>query len=264
MSLYVVLDPLRGEDVWLAWHDAKNVRLYVYLPNVRAFVRNDQLRQDFQSDQEFAYYLTDTTAATEIMADGRLGCLDRRRPRERARYEYLMSRPPAMAVNAVLTIERAVSESLRSDSEALIEAAKSVAYRAHKGQVDKAGRQYFAHPEAVASKVSQAYPGDFVAIATAWLHDVVEDTPVTSLAIREQFGDQVADAVDGITRRTRENPDEYYARVAANPASLRAKRADLEHNSDPDRLAALPVELRARLSRKYVHAAEVLDRLGGA
>ncbi len=57
------------------------------------------------------------------------------------------------------------------------------------------------------------------------LHDVVEDTQVTSLAIREQFGDRVTGAVDGITRRAGQDPDHYDARVAENPEVLGRDRS---------------------------------------
>ena len=54
------------------------------------------------------------------------------------------------------------------------ELAQSIAVAAHKGQVDKAGMPYIEHPAHVASGVQ----GD-AAKAVAWLHDVVEDTPLT-------------------------------------------------------------------------------------
>lgn len=63
----------------------------------------------------------------------------------------------------------------------------------------------------------------------AWLHDVVEDTPVTVEDVDGAFGSQVSDAVDAITRRTAET-DDYYARVKANSIALTVKAAD---NTDP-------------------------------
>ena len=50
--------------------------------------------------------------------------------------------------------------------------AETLARAAHAGQVDKAGAPYAAHPARVAAAVA----GDPLAEATAWLHDVVEDT----------------------------------------------------------------------------------------
>lgn len=145
----------------------------------------------------------------------------------------------------------------------VIREAEHLARHAHQGQVDKAGQPYADHPAAVAAITAGRHPSDTVAIATAWLHDVVEDTPVTLQEIRTRFGDEIADAVDALTRRPGENPDDYYRRVAANPVALRVKRADLTHNCDPERLAVLSAVTRERLAAKYQHAAAVLDELAG-
>ena len=61
------------------------------------------------------------------------------------------------------------------------ELAQSIAAAAHKGQVDKAGKPYIEHPAHVATSVQ----GD-AAKAVAWLHDVVEDTPLTFADLREK------------------------------------------------------------------------------
>jgi len=145
----------------------------------------------------------------------------------------------------------------------VIREAEILARHAHYGQVDKVGRPYAEHPAAVAAITAGRFPDDTAAIATAWLHDVVEDTAVTLQEIRDRFGDEIAAAVDAVTRRPDEEPDDYYRRVAANQLALRVKRADLAHNSDPDRLAALPAATRVRLTAKYRHAAAVLDELAG-
>ena len=145
----------------------------------------------------------------------------------------------------------------------VIRQAEIVARHAHRNQVDKAGRPYTEHPAAVADITATRYPDDTAAIATAWLHDVVEDTPVTLDEIRARFGDQIATAVDAITRRPGEDPDDYYRRVAADPTAVKVKRADIAHNSDPARLAALPQPTRDRLRDKYQHAVAILDELAG-
>lgn len=61
------------------------------------------------------------------------------------------------------------------------ELAQSIAAAAHKGQVDKAGKPYIEHPAHVAASVQ----GD-AAKAVAWLHDVVEDTPLTFADLRKE------------------------------------------------------------------------------
>ena len=63
----------------------------------------------------------------------------------------------------------------------LVDQAMVLAARAHAGQLDKAGAPYIEHPGRVAVHVTRhALPEDEEAAqAVAWLHDVVEDTPVT-------------------------------------------------------------------------------------
>ena len=69
--------------------------------------------------------------------------------------------------------------------------------------------------------------------------------------LRDQgFAEEVCRAVDAITRRLADLPDDYYARVAADPLALQVKRADLADNGDPVRLARLPPDLRARLEEE--------------
>lgn len=62
------------------------------------------------------------------------------------------------------------------------------------------GESYTVHLEAVAN-TTWHYSADPIMTAAAWLHDVVEDTPITDLHIRKLFGSQVADIVDGLTDR---------------------------------------------------------------
>lgn len=141
-----------------------------------------------------------------------------------------------------------------SVSGAVVDQAERVARAAHEGQLDKAGRPYAEHPGRVAARVA----GDAAAEAVAWLHDVVEDTPVSLATLAVTFPAQVVSAVEAITRRPGEAPDCYYARVRANPLALTVKVADLDDNTDPSRLAVLDAATRDRLRVKYAHARLVL------
>ncbi len=143
-----------------------------------------------------------------------------------------------------------------TSTEGVVAAARALAERAHQGQVDKAGRPYIRHPEAVADRLAIA---DGVGRTVAWLHDVVEDTDVTLDQVRDQFGPVVADAVDAITHRRDEPRDDYYERVKMSFVALRVKGADLATNTDPWRTRLLEPELRARLAAKYAHAYEALE-----
>ncbi len=84
----------------------------------------------------------------------------------------------------------------------LIERALAVATEAHIKQRRDNGEPYIIHPLAVAN-ILAGYRLDTASIATALLHDVIEDTPVTLAAMTRQFGAEIAGLVDGVTKLTR-------------------------------------------------------------
>ena len=130
--------------------------------------------------------------------------------------------------------------------------ALALATRAHAGQVDKAGLAYIDHPVRVAERLTGRSEVLYIA---GLLHDTVEDTFVTLAVITEHFGPEVAVLVDAVTKREGERKPEYYARVkAAGLDAVALKMADIADNTDPDRLAHLPAELRDRLTTKYAQA----------
>ena len=142
----------------------------------------------------------------------------------------------------------------------LVEAARLVATAAHAGQVDKGGAPYIEHPAFVADRV-RWLSGDEVEVAAAWLHDVVEDTPVSLDALASVFPARVVEAVDGLTRREGEPYFEYIERARENRVARTVKRCDLAHNLDVSRLPGGGVDLSeadvARLVR-YERARNVL------
>ncbi|MEI8066388.1 MAG: bifunctional (p)ppGpp synthetase/guanosine-3',5'-bis(diphosphate) 3'-pyrophosphohydrolase [Actinomycetes bacterium] len=80
-----------------------------------------------------------------------------------------------------------------------IERAFESARLAHSGQVRKSGEEYITHPVAVAEILAELGL-DPATIVAALLHDTVEDTKITLEKIRQDFGDEVADLVDGVTK----------------------------------------------------------------
>ena len=112
-----------------------------------------------------------------------------------------------------------------------IEAAKNLATNAHRGQTDKAGLPYITHPQRVAARLDTPE-----AQVVGWLHDTVEDTPLTVRDIEAAFGPETAAAVDAVSRREGEAWSDYLERVAANPMARQVKISDLIDNSNLQRL----------------------------
>src|SRR5690554_7252358 len=89
-------------------------------------------------------------------------------------------------------------QTLNDDEKKLIRKAFDVAVDAHKDQRRKSGEAYIFHPIAVAKIVASEIGLGPTSIASALLHDTVEDTVFTLEDIKEQFGETVAKIVDGL------------------------------------------------------------------
>ena len=119
----------------------------------------------------------------------------------------------------------------------LIEQAERFALIAHGRQLRKYTNElYINHPAAVA-KIVASVGGTEEMVAAAWLHDVVEDTPVELQKIYDKFGRTVGDFVDWLTERPREGNraarKAHYALILKNaPNEVKTiKLADLIDNS---------------------------------
>jgi (p)ppGpp synthase/HD superfamily hydrolase len=124
--------------------------------------------------------------------------------------------------------------------------AQAIATQAHQGQLRKGGEPYITHPAAVAAAV----PDEFKPIA--WLHDVVEDTPVRLADLRSAgLPPYVVDAVAVLTKSEGGDYDAYLQRVLANDHARRVKIADIRHN-----LSGLPSE---KNRAKYTRALALLE-----
>ncbi len=91
-------------------------------------------------------------------------------------------------------------QTLTDEDKVLIRSAFEVAVDAHKNQRRKSGEAYVFHPIAVAKIVASEIGLDATSIASALLHDVVEDTEYTLDDIDRMFGETVARIVDGLTK----------------------------------------------------------------
>ena len=120
---------------------------------------------------------------------------------------------------------------LLEESENVSKALK-ISTRAHRGQLDKAGKPYINHPKTVARML-----GTEETQTVALLHDVIEDTSVTLDNLNEAgFSDDIITAVDSLTHRDGERREEYIMRVSRNPLATMVKLADLKHNQDLSRI----------------------------
>lgn len=83
--------------------------------------------------------------------------------------------------------------------EELVRRAFVVANKAHEGQVRKSGEEYITHPVAVSEILAELGLNTTTVVASL-LHDTVEDTPYSLDQLRSDFGDEVANLVDGVTK----------------------------------------------------------------
>lgn len=135
----------------------------------------------------------------------------------------------------------------------LLEKAELFAEKAHEGQFDKAGVPYIEHPKAVAAMVD-----DDMGKVVAYLHDVVEDTEVSIDDIRKEFGNEVADAVDVLTRKKGVSYMDYIRGIKSNAFAVKVKKADLTHNMNLSRLSVISDEDIKRV-KKYQKAYKILS-----
>lgn len=92
------------------------------------------------------------------------------------------------------------NQHLADVDEALITKAFEFSLEAHKNDLRASGEPYFSHPYEVALIVSSEIPLDDVTVVCALLHDVVEDTDFNLDLMIKEFGREVAEIVDGVTK----------------------------------------------------------------
>jgi GTP pyrophosphokinase len=107
-------------------------------------------------------------------------------------------------------------QTLTDEDKVLIRSAFETAVDAHKNQRRKSGEAYIFHPIAVAKIVASEIGLDAVSIASALLHDVVEDTEYTLDDIDRMFGETVARIVDGLTKISHLKKDMNISQQAEN------------------------------------------------
>ena len=145
------------------------------------------------------------------------------------------------------------------------------AEQAHDGQLRSSGEHYVTHPLAVATILADMHM-DHQSLMAAMLHDVIEDTGIPKEAIVAQFGDSVAELVDGVTKLTQmkfgtkaeaqaENFRKMAMAMARDIRVILVKLADRLHNMRT--LGALNPEKRRRIAKETLEIyAPIANRLG--
>jgi GTP pyrophosphokinase len=116
----------------------------------------------------------------------------------------------------------------------MIERAYTVAAAWHRGQQRRSGDPYITHPVAVAVILAKLRMSPQV-LCAALLHDVLEDTPCTLIALRSDVGGEIADLVDKVTRLDKAHFESMAETVTATQSindspALMIKLADRLHN----------------------------------
>ncbi len=162
-------------------------------------------------------------------------------------------------------------ESRPKDDLAPVEKAYQFASQYHAGQMRASGEPYMSHPVAVA-RILAGMKMDVVSIETGLLHDVVEDTSVTTADVQKNFGDEVARCVDGVTKLSKINffsaedrqAESYRKMLLAMVNDIRViivKLADRLHNMRT--LGSLSPERRERIAKETLEIyAPIAHRLG--
>ena len=152
--------------------------------------------------------------------------------------------------------------------EALLNRAYVYAMKMHGAQLRASGDPYFAHPIEVAGILTD-YKLDAAAIATALLHDTIEDTPATREEIASKFSEEIAGLVEGVTKLTRlelqseytkqsENLRKFILAISRDIRVLLVKLADRLHNMRT--LHFVAPEKRERISRETLEVYAPLAR----
>lgn len=168
-------------------------------------------------------------------------------------------------------LKEELSQYLPPEQTALVEKAYRVAEKAHKGQKRQSGEAYITHPLAAAKILAQLHL-DAKTLMAALLHDVLEDTGIDKEYLEQEFGGEVADLVDGVSKLAQ---IEFESRVEAQAENFRkmvlamvkdirvilVKLADRLHNMRT--LGSLDPAKRRRIALETLEIyAPIANRLG--
>jgi GTP pyrophosphokinase len=170
----------------------------------------------------------------------------------------------------VPTVDEIISlnTDLKEKDKTLIKKAYNFAHRAHDGQLRKSGEPYFLHVASTAKNLADLGMSSVV-ISAGLLHDVLEDADITRDELKNEFGEEIVELVEGVTKlgkvkykgveRNVENLRKFFISVAKDLRVLVIKLADRLHNIEtlehvrPDkqkRIALETLEIYAPLANR--------------
>ena len=153
-----------------------------------------------------------------------------------------------------------------------LKAAYDFSAAAHEGQKRQTGEPYFIHPCAVVNILVDLGFDDVSTLVAAFLHDVLEDTPVTSDELEQKFGKEVLELVEGVTKLDKikfvsaedeqaENLRKMFFAMAKDYRVIIIKLADRLHNMRT--LDALKPEKQIKIATQSLKIyAPLAGRLG--
>ena len=154
---------------------------------------------------------------------------------------------------------------------AFLSGAYAFGKKAHQGQKRANGRPYFEHPIRVAL-ICTSFKLDQATVVAAMLHDVVEDTPFEVAQIKQQFGADVANLVDGVTKlaelelksKTSKQAESFQKLMVSAASDIRVLLIKLADRLDNMRtLAPLRPDKRVRISQETMDIyAPLAERMG--
>ncbi|MGR6500674.1 bifunctional GTP diphosphokinase/guanosine-3',5'-bis pyrophosphate 3'-pyrophosphohydrolase [Shewanella sp. Koi 1] len=168
-------------------------------------------------------------------------------------------------------LKESASGYLEPEQVELLKQAYQVARDAHEGQMRTSGEPYITHPVAVARILAEMRL-DHETLMAALLHDTIEDTYVTKEDLAEQFGEAVAELVEGVSKldklkfrdKKEAQAENFRKMMMAMTQDIRViliKLADRTHNMRT--LGALRPDKRRRIARETLEIyAPIANRLG--
>ncbi|TXH93462.1 MAG: bifunctional GTP diphosphokinase/guanosine-3',5'-bis pyrophosphate 3'-pyrophosphohydrolase [Pseudomonas sp.] len=174
-------------------------------------------------------------------------------------------------MSGIDTLAERLSTYLAPDQVNLVRRAYFYAEQAHDGQRRRSGEAYVTHPLAVANILADMHM-DHQSLMAAMLHDVIEDTGIAKEALTSQFGETVAELVDGVSKLTQmnfetkaeaqaENFQKMAMAMARDIRVILVKLADRLHNMRT--LEVLSGEKRRRIAKETLEIyAPIANRLG--